>query len=363
MAQKRRKYPKFTTSNGFGLYKRSRSKAAPYYCDLVAPDGRRIRRSTHTGNRELAAAAARHILARELGTIQETMTWDAAVKTYLAQRGDVLEDYTVRWLSERIGPLDLLDIDHEVIDQLIEDRRTDTSGMVASGKNRQVGIGTINKTLSAVRSVLNWAKDERHLLTSVPKIPRIKEDKRNSKADLFLTPKEFTKLRDALPVHLRDLVTFAVFTLLRKQNVLDLKWADVNLERAEVYIEGGKMKGGVRQVVPLVPQALEALKRQVGKNPVWVFTYGKDGRHLSQISTTTWHKSVENSGVDPRTSFHTLRHTGASWLAQAGATESELMQAGAWSNPAVVKRYAKLRQEDKERTFGRLAGIDLNADK
>ena len=360
MAQKRRKrYDSYKSQNGVRVRRRSRAKGSPYYTDFITPDGTRIRKSTHVGNKELAVQAARMMLAEHLGLVHNTMTWDAAMKLYTTQRGDVIEPYVIKWLSERIGTLDLLDIDHEVIDQLIEDRRTDTSGMIASGKNRQVGIGTINKTLSAVRSVLNWAKNERHLLTSVPNIPRIKEDKRQSKADLFLTPADFKRLRDALPIHLRDLVTFAVLTLLRKQNVLDLKWADVNLERAEVYIEGGQMKGGKRQVVPLVPQALKALKRQVGKNPVWVWCYGKQGRHLSQIRTTTWHKAVAKSGVDPRSTFHTLRHSGASWLAQAGATESELMQAGSWSNPAVVKRYAKLRQEDKERTFGRLANIDL----
>ncbi|MEE9157234.1 MAG: site-specific integrase, partial [Gammaproteobacteria bacterium] len=200
---------------------------------------------------------------------------------------------------------------------------------------------------------------ELEVLQSVPKVPQLKAPKAESRADLFLPPEQFTKLRDALPEHLRDLVTFAVFTLLRKANVLNLKWENVNLERREVYIEGKDMKAGKRQVVPLAPQAFDALNRQVGKNPIYVWTYGKGGRHLTFIGSKTWKNAVKAAGIDQRISFHSLRHTGASWLAQAGASEAELMQAGSWSNPVVVKRYAKLRPQDKAQTFGRLADIDV----
>ncbi len=141
--------------------------------------------------------------------------------------------------------------------------------------------------------------------------------------------------------------------------MIGLKWENVNLERREVYIEGKDMKAGKRQVVPLAPQAFDAISRNVNKNPVYVWTFGKDGRHLTTIGNKTWRTAVEKSGIDPRTTFHTLRHTGASWLAQAGATESELMYAGSWSNPAIVKRYARLRPQDKARTFGRLADIEV----
>ncbi len=359
MARKRRKYDTFKTQNGFTLKKRSTKKGSPYHLDVTTATGDRLRVSTRQANREFAAAEARLIMAKELGLLHDTLKWDRAVEMYVSERGETIDPYTKKWLSERIGDTDLTDIDRALINQLIVERREDVSGKQNTGKRGQIGEGTIGKTMGAVRAVLNFAKDELEVLQSVPKVPQLKAPKADSRADLFLTPEQFAKLRDALPPHLQDLVTFAVFTLLRKQNVIGLKWENVNLERREVYIEGKDMKAGKRQVVPLSPQAFDALNRQVGKNAVYVWTFGKDGRHLTTIGNKTWRTAVEKSGIDPRTTFHTLRHTGASWLAQAGATESELMYAGSWSNPVIVKRYARLRPQDKARTFGRLADIDV----
>lgn len=360
MAKRRKKYDTFKTQNGFTLHKRSKEKSAPYHLDVTTATGERVRVSTRQANKEFAAAEARLIMAKELGLLTDTITWDKAVEMYEAERGDTFDTFSKKWLSAKISDTDLSDIDRTLVNQLIVARRNDTTGKERTGRRGEVSEGTITKTMAVVRAVLNFAKDELELLQSVPKVPRLRSPKSDSRADLFLTPEQFGKLRNELPEHLRALATFAVFTLLRKSNVLQLKWENVNLERHEVYIEGRDTKTGKRQMVPLAPQAYEAISAQVGKNPVYVWTYAKGGRHLTQISTKTWKSAVKRAELDERITFHHLRHTGASWIIQQGGSESELLQAGGWQSPAIAKRYAKLRPQDAARTFGRLAEIEID---
>jgi integrase len=55
----------------------------------------------------------------------------------------------------------------------------------------------------------------------------------------------------------RDAFALALLTGARRGNVLAMRWADVNLERAEWRIP--RTKGGTPQTVPLLPQAVELL--------------------------------------------------------------------------------------------------------
>jgi len=52
--------------------------------------------------------------------------------------------------------------------------------------------------------------------------------------------------------------------------------------------------------------------------------------------------------------FHDLRHTAATWLAQAGATEQQLRAIGGWKS-GIVSRYVHLAAEDAKAVLGKLS--------
>lgn len=72
----------------------------------------------------------------------------------------------------------------------------------------------------------------------------------------FVTIEQFVQLRDAMPQHLRPLITFLYFTGCRIGAALTIVWSQVEFEngRFQLRIEGGQTKN----VEPiLLPQPLE----------------------------------------------------------------------------------------------------------
>jgi integrase len=95
---------------------------------------------------------------------------------------------------------------------------------------------TINRNLSLLRRMMSLARREGNL-AQAPYFPMLKED--NARKG-FLTPSQFTKLRDAMPEHLRPLVTFLYFTGCRIGAALAITRSQIEFEkgRLQLRIEG-----------------------------------------------------------------------------------------------------------------------------
>ena len=94
--------------------------------------------------------------------------------------------------------------------------------------------------------------------------------------------------------------------------------------------------------VALNSEAIAVLRKQIGQHDLYVFTY--KGNPVTQVNTKSWRNAVKNARVgDFR--WHDLRHTWASWHAQAGTPMHVLQQMGGWSCAEMVQRYAHLSAE------------------
>ena len=95
--------------------------------------------------------------------------------------------------------------------------------------------------------------------------------------------------------------------------------------------------------VPLNVEAVTVLRRQEGKHPRYVFAY-RDHTPVAQANGEAWREAVRRAGLrDFR--WHDLRHTWASWHAQAGTPLHALQELGGWETAAMVRRYAHLAPE------------------
>lgn len=141
------------------------------------------------------------------------------------------------------------------------------------------------------------------------------------------------------------LVRFATYTGLRRGEICGLRWDDVSWDPPNIQVrrqvvvaqnivqvqEAPKTRAG-RRDVPLVSQAVEALKAQramiarerlgsgrVPEDPELVFPT-RGGTLLNpNYVTLTFRRAVKRAGVEVRP-FHALRHTAASLLLAAGLT-------------------------------------------
>ena len=158
----------------------------------------------------------------------------------------------------------------------------------------------------------------------------------------WLTEAEAGRLIHAAPAHLQPVIQFALATGLRKGNILGLRWAQVDFGRRQLGVHPDQAKSGRAIGIPLNALAMQVLNGCRGQHPEVVFTV--EGRPYRWIDHRTWQTVCQKAGL-LGIRFHDLRHTWASWLAQAGVDPQHLKTLGGWSTLAVVERYSHLNVE------------------
>ena len=137
------------------------------------------------------------------------------------------------------------------------------------------------------------------------------------------------------------IATFSLETGLRKANVIDMQWSQVDLERkcavAWIHPEQSKNRKGIP--VPLSDVAVSVIRSQVGKCQTHVFSY--KGNPVTVVNTKAWKSALKRAGID-NFRWHDLRHTWASWHVQSGTPLNVLQELGAWESVEMVRRYAHL---------------------
>ncbi|MDT4864705.1 Tyrosine recombinase XerC [compost metagenome] len=155
-------------------------------------------------------------------------------------------------------------------------------------------------------------------------------------------------LREVLFVdHLKPLVLLSLNTGMRRGEVFNLTWADVDLTNKLVTVEGEGAKSGQTRHIPLNKEALETLKgwrKQHSKEVGFVFP-GKKGERLDNVKKS-WEGLLKLANV---TGFrwHDLRHTFASKLVMAGVPLNTVRELLGHSDIAMTLRYAHLAPDSK----------------
>jgi integrase len=206
---------------------------------------------------------------------------------------------------------------------------------------------TVNRALALLRHLLRLAHEEWEVLDAVPRIRLEKESEGRLR---WLTPEDATRLldvcRDSRNTDLLDLVEFALFTGMRRGEVLGLTWDRVDRARGVVLLD--ITKNSRRREVPLNSRADAVLARRGSKSSGLVF-----GTRRWDHYRTAWDLAVERASlVDFH--FHDLRHTFASWAVQRGASLQEVRDLLVHSSLAMVMRYAHLSPEHLRTAVARL---------
>jgi len=158
----------------------------------------------------------------------------------------------------------------------------------------------------------------------------------------WLTRQEAQRLIGHLPKHLIAPVEFSLATGLRKSNVTDLTWQQVDLERRVAWIHADQAKAGRSINVPLSDDAHRVLQSVIGDHEKYVFTYR--GEPMKEVNTKGWRKALAKADI-VNFRWHDLRHTWASWHVQQGTPFAVLQELGGWESSEMVRRYAHLGKE------------------
>lgn len=303
-----------------------------WWIRFTTPDGSRVRKSAGTTDKR-AAQELHDRLKQEAwrrGSLEEKQryTWEAAVVQWLKEKShkaSLEKDKEIfRWVDRYLGGRRLDQIDRIVLFEMLEAKAAETCP------------ATANRYMALVRAVLRRACEVWEWVERVPKTPMLSVQSRRTR---WITREEASRLLAELPAHLADMMRFTLATGLRQRNVSRLAWTDVDMERACAWVHPDQSKTGHAIAVPLNANALAVLEARQGIHPEFVFTY--KGKPVNQVNTKAWRAAVARAGLtDFR--WHDLRHTWASWHAQAGTPFNVLQEMGGWKSAEMVRRYAHL---------------------
>ncbi len=190
----------------------------------------------------------------------------------------------------------------------------------ATADEKRARKSTANRILTVFKAILNRSfRDE--LVSDDTAWRRVKPfENADEPVTRFLTTDESVRLINACPQDFRRLVKAALFTGARYGELARLKVADVNVDTKMISISP-ESKSGKKRFIPLSDEGLDFFRSTIaGKTGnEFVFTRG-DGKpwgmnhQIRQIK-----EACKIACIEPAISFHELRHTYASLLAQAGA--------------------------------------------
>lgn len=310
------------------LYKRGET----WWVRFTAPDGQRIRQSTGTADREQAAEYHDRLKA-ELWRItclgeKPKRTWNEAAVLWLKEtthKATHEQDRAIlRWLDPYLGGKLLSKITRELVTEIGEAKATEASP------------STANRHLALLRAILRKARDEWEWVDRIPKVRLYRVQNRRIR---WITREQAEELLANLPPHQAAMARFALATGLRQRNVSHLEWSQVDLKQRLVWIHPDQAKARKAIGVPLNEEALSVLRGCLGEHDRYVFTW--KGKPMIQVNTKAWRIAVQKAGLEDFR-WHDLRHTWASWHAQAGTPLNVLQEMGGWASADMVQRYAHL---------------------
>lgn len=325
-----------------------------YKLDLRDQNGERFR-MTWTSKKAAEANYKRIVYEIESETFVNPNAKHATVATFMDEvflpnytnprtgkrpRTDYYRDH-IKVLKPRFGHIPLSDhvparVWRDASDGFKADRTT-------------AGIGVrIGKNLSALGTVLNYAVrcgyiTHNPLKTAGVVIPSASGAGRV----IYFLKEEFRRLLEVSPAWLRPMQRLAVATGFRLKEVTGLRWSDVDFNAGRIWTNEDSKTGRVEAVrmgqnARAVLLEQQTLKRQWGHDCKYVFAdeAGKDyhadyqknidgKRQPCRTNVCRAMRKACNAIGKPDASFHTLRHTTASWAVQAGvsiAVVRELMR-------------------------------------
>lgn len=197
--------------------------------------------------------------------------------------------------------------------------------------------GSIRKVLSILRAALRWA--ERKGL--IDKAPHIWLPPAPPPRDRRLSRDEFQALENAAKDthHLFLFIWLARYTAARAGAILGLRWSQCDFEGRIIHL-GGAGRQKRRGRVPMHPALAFALviAKEAAETDHVIEWAGKPVKSIKNA----FRRAVKDAGLGKEVTPHVLRHTAASWMAEAGVPMSEIAAVLGHSDSRVTeKHYAK----------------------
>jgi integrase len=214
---------------------------------------------------------------------------------------------------------------------------------------------TANRLIACVKHMftkaVEWEMVEEESLKRVRKVKLLQE---NNSRLRFLSREECQNLINACDQHIRPIVIIALNSGMRKSEILNLTWNQVDLKHGFILLE--ITKNGDRREIPInatLRAALQELPRRIDGG--YIFVNQKKGKPFRDIRKS-FPSALKKLGIQDFR-FHDLRHTFASQLVMAGVDIPTIKELLGHKSLAMTMRYSHLSPSHKARAVELLDSV------
>jgi integrase len=332
-----------------GLFERSDS---PYYwVSFTDAGGQRVRRSTGIRKSTEGKKEAEALLAKWKLEAHQERQWNREPSRSFEEVMVEYMGYASKLKSAESIRLFVKQLRVSFAGRAMEGLRgVDIEAHKARRRADGMAYGSINRELEVLSAAINYCRTMLEWNLPNPVIGRMFKEPEGRVR--WINHEEAGHLLDAARTsrspYLADLLTLALNTGMRREEMLGLEWKRVDLQARLIHLEAHHTKAGKRRSVPMNEAAYAAILSRARYRAVhcpaspWVFCK-QHGERLHEATKGFLAACVKVGIVDFR--FHDLRHTCAAWLVSAGVPLSEVRDLLGHSTVTMTERYAHLAPE------------------
>ena len=210
-----------------------------------------------------------------------------------------------------------------------------SSCMVQEFYNKKVlesSSSTANRYFTLLRAIINYGLKNK-LYVGENSCNSVNRKPDNPSRTRYLTTTEMKLFLSSAPEQMRPFFAFALMTGMRRGEILNLTWKDIDFSARFIHVH--ETKSNKSREVPIMEGVFKILSNYPISSNGKIFNFT-----ISQIKYA-FKKTLKISGIT-NFKFHDLRHSYSSHFVMAGGDLNTLQRILGHSSPRMTNRYAHL---------------------
>ncbi len=208
-------------------------------------------------------------------------------------------------------------------------------------RNENAKPATINRELACLKHLFNIARQKNKFFGDNP-VSKVKFLEENNQKERILTSEEEERLLSCSAPHLIPIIQTAINTGMRKNEILSLKWPNVDFDNKLLAVEPANSKNKKPRRIPINSILRKILLEQKLKTGFSEFVFlNPDGNPYNRSDSLKkcFQGACRRSNIKGLR-FHDLRHTAATRMIETGASIVAVSKILGHSTLSMTMRYA-----------------------
>lgn len=214
---------------------------------------------------------------------------------------------------------------------------------------------TIHKELSLLGHIFNVSIKEGK--SNFNPVQFIRKPKVDNARDRVLDSEEYERLKSVAPPHLRRIIVAAYQTGMRRGEILNLRWRQVDSRRGIIRLLSEETKTKFKRIIPVgqeLRRVLSGIPRRIDHD--YVFT-GPNGEPIKEFKSA-WKKALKLAKIHDF-KFQDFRHTCITRWRRAGVDLITIMAMSGHRTTSIFRRYNTVDERD---LLAAVQKVDTNMD-